>query len=253
MDTILKAGDSIAPASSKKPSRKPITISILLAIRRTLDLNKGRDAAVWACATCLFYGVACLGELTVPTIKEFDTTIHVHRANITQQIDRHGHQVTAVFIPKTKASLHGEELSIARQNDPTDPEAALQNHFRINDPALNTEHLFTHNFKNSRVPLSRYIFLQRLKEVSLLLTQQGAEEPFPVNGHSFRIGGTLEYFLRGVPFDVVKSIGRWASEAFQLYLRKHAQVLAPYLQDRDVFGNFTRISMPPVRAGRRGR
>ena len=69
-----------------------------------------------------------------------------------------------------------------------------------------------------------------------------------LKGHSLRIGGTLEYLLRGTPFDVVKTMSRWKSDAFQLYLRKHAQILAPYLQaNPPVQEAFTRYSMPPVR------
>ena len=37
-------------------------------------------------------------------------------------------------------------------------------------------------------------------------------------GHGIHIGGTLEFLLRGMPFDVMKSLGRWTSEAFTLYL-----------------------------------
>jgi hypothetical protein len=36
----------------------------------------------------------------------------------------------------------------------------------------------------------------------------------PLQGHGICIGATLEYLLRGVPFDVVKVMGRWASDAF---------------------------------------
>jgi hypothetical protein len=68
-----------------------------------------------------------------------------------------------------------------------------------------------------------------------------------LKGHGVRIGGTLEYLLRGVPFDVVKSMGRWSSEAFTLYLRKHAVIMAPYLQGSPIMEAFTRYTMPPVR------
>ena len=67
-------------------------------------------------------------------------------------------------------------------------------------------------------------------------------------GHGIRIGSVLEYLLCGVPFDVVKAIGRWASDAFRLYLRKHAQILALYMQaDPALHGRFARHSVPPVR------
>jgi hypothetical protein len=44
------------------------------------------------------------------------------------------------------------------------------------------------------------------------------------HGHSICIGATLEYPLRGVPFEAMKSIGRWSSDSFSRY----AQILAPY-------------------------
>jgi hypothetical protein len=68
-----------------------------------------------------------------------------------------------------------------------------------------------------------------------------------LKGHSLRIGGTLFYLLKGVPFDVVKVIGRWAGEAFTLYLRDHALILAPFLQaNQQLFNNFMRVAVPPV-------
>ena len=60
-----------------------------------------------------------------------------------------------------------------------------------------------------------------------------------------RIGG-LEHLLRGVPFEVVKVIGRWASGAFQVYFRKHGAILTPYIQDKPLLEPFTRIAMPAI-------
>ncbi|KIJ60482.1 hypothetical protein HYDPIDRAFT_53896, partial [Hydnomerulius pinastri MD-312] len=74
-------------------------------------------------------------------------------------------------------------------------------------------------------PLTRTEFIKRITAAA-----QKAELP-ELKGHGIRIGGTLLYLLRGVPFDVVKTMGRWSSEAFTLYLRQHAMIMAPYLQD----------------------
>jgi hypothetical protein len=49
-------------------------------------------------------------------------------------------------------------------------------------------------------------------------------------GHLFQIGGTTEYLLQGVPFEIVKEMGRWHSNTFCKYLQKHAKIIAPYLQ-----------------------
>ena len=66
--------------------------------------------------------------------------------------------------------------------------------------------------------------------------------------HGIRVGATLEYLLRGVPFDVVKSKGRWQSEAFKGYLREHAQIMAHYMQaNPNAYETFVRYAMPPVR------
>ena len=69
-----------------------------------------------------------------------------------------------------------------------------------------------------------------------------------MHGHGIHIGATLEYLLHGVPFDIMKVKGRWVSNTFQLYLRKHNQILAPYMQSMppETALKFTRLAMPPV-------
>ena len=66
--------------------------------------------------------------------------------------------------------------------------------------------------------------------------------------HGIRIGPVLEYRLRGLPLEeVMKSMGRWSSNAFAVYLWKHAVVLAPYIQNDPVLEPFTWVTLPPVR------
>ncbi|KAI0085857.1 hypothetical protein BDY19DRAFT_895623, partial [Irpex rosettiformis] len=90
-------------------------------------------------------------------------------------------------------------------------------------------------------PLSKYIFLQHMS-----LAAKDANIAV-LRGHAFHIGGILEYLLQGVPFEVVKSHGCWKGDAFRLYLCKHAQVIAPYIQARpDAHADFMRIVMPRV-------
>ncbi|KAF8816749.1 hypothetical protein BYT27DRAFT_7065290, partial [Phlegmacium glaucopus] len=86
-------------------------------------------------------------------------------------------------------------------------------------------------------PLTRTEFLRR---INLAAAELGIPS---LKGHGIRIGATLEYLLRGIPFDVVKSIGRWSSESFVLYLRQHAVIIAPYIQGTPVMETFTRYTM----------
>ena len=38
-------------------------------------------------------------------------------------------------------------------------------------------------------------------------------------GHSFRIGAAMTAAACGVPAEVIKTLGRWKSQAYQLYVR----------------------------------
>ncbi|KIK78752.1 hypothetical protein PAXRUDRAFT_163110, partial [Paxillus rubicundulus Ve08.2h10] len=70
---------------------------------------------------------------------------------------------------------------------------------------------------------------------------------FPTfNAHSC-VRGTLHYLLNGIPFDVVKTMGRWLSESFTLYLWHHTLILAPFLQHQPKhMHNLRRYILPPV-------
>jgi len=91
-------------------------------------------------------------------------------------------------------------------------------------------------------PLTKTKFLERIAKAARDANLE------PLQGHGIRIGSTLEYLLRGVPFEAMKVQGRWASDAFLLYLRKHALIMAPYIQASPaIHETFLRYTMPPVR------
>ena len=45
------------------------------------------------------------------------------------------------------------------------------------------------------------------------------EEPFEFNTHSFRIGGATALFAAGADMTAIKTLGRWSSDIYQLYVR----------------------------------
>ncbi|KAJ6611100.1 hypothetical protein B0H10DRAFT_1729909, partial [Mycena sp. CBHHK59/15] len=63
-----------------------------------------------------------------------------------------------------------------------------------------------------------------LKVINIALKMASLQ---PLQGHGIHIGATLGYLLCGIPFDVVKAIDHLASSTFEIYLRKHAQIIAP--------------------------
>lgn len=229
-DTVLnlafRGARRLAPAWTKRTPRDPVTVETMTSIRGQLDISCGLDAAVWACLTTTFWSISRLGEFTVPTLKSFDPAKHIKRSDVQLDVEhgRDRHAVTTFRLPFTKTKADGECAHWAAQSGPCYPRAALLNHLQVNNPALNA-HLFSwRSTAGEFKPLTRKAFLDRVNK-ALQDVGEG-----PVQGHSLRIGGVLEWLLRGKSFETVKVMGRWASDAFQLYLRKHAAILAPYIQ-----------------------
>lgn len=245
MAAIIKGAKQMAPRSSTKEKREPMSKSFIEKLRPHFSDTIPLDVAVFACLTSAFWSTARLGELTVQNLLAFNPAIHVKRSNLGESTDRNGLETTTIHVPETKANRsEGETLYWARQEGDSDPKGALLRHLEVNNPAENF-HLFGYRNKDGKmIPLTRTTFLKRLSEATKTAKLQR------LHGHSIRIGSTLEYLLRGLPFDVVKVKGRWNSDAFHQYLRDHAKILAPYMQAAPpkVHDQFIRVTMPSVRS-----
>lgn len=239
MDALLKGAARLAPDSSKRKARQPYTPEFITKVGEQLDLNTPLDASVFACLTDGFYSVARVGELTVPRLDAFDPAQHVTPANLRMETNQSGMETTVLHVPKTKAApIEGEDIFWSRQHGPTDPCEALANHRRINNPS-NTDHLFAYLHKGRLRPLTKNAFIKRVAQAA---RAAGLE---PLQGHGIRIGATLHYLLRGVPMEAMKVMGRWSSDAFMRYLRKHAQILTPYIQaNPEIHRAFSRFILP---------
>ncbi|KAJ8521982.1 hypothetical protein ONZ45_g1414 [Pleurotus djamor] len=241
LKAALEGASRLAPATSKRPKRQPITIAFLQAALRQLDRSQPLHAAVIACLFTAFFSLARLGEMTVKSLTAFSPLLHPKPSDLRLEKDRNGFEVQVCHLPSTKVQpTTGEDIYWAVQQGEIDPRAALENHLRINTVPPD-RHLFSWRHKNGLRPLTRTEFLNALAPVATSLSMERLQ------GHSIRIGGTLEFLLRGTSFEVVKSLGRWSSDAFRLYLRQHAVVIAPYIQESPILEEFTRITMPPPR------
>ncbi|KAG2740017.1 hypothetical protein P692DRAFT_201842554 [Suillus brevipes Sb2] len=177
------------------------------------------SAAVFACLTTSFFTIARTGGFTVPSLTSFrnDPSTHVKIRDIRYDQDRNS----------CKTSTTGEDVYWAVQSGLADPQAALQQHLTANQP-LPSAALFSWRHPGGLRPLTKSAFLTCLQSAS---DQLGTGA---LKGHGIRIGRTLKYLLRGVPFDNVKTMGHWS------------MVLAPYLQDTPVLEPFMHYAMPPL-------
>ncbi|KAF9020132.1 hypothetical protein BDZ89DRAFT_1138892 [Hymenopellis radicata] len=244
LDTLIRGAERLQPPESKRKKRQPYTVEYIEEILKDLDLNIPLDAACASCLTTTFYAVGRLGEFTIPTLKSFRPGAHVTLSNRRRGSDRNGFQTVIFHIPSTKSDpANGEDLYWAQQIGSTDPEDLFNNHLRVNG-LLPNSHLFAYRHvqgeKETLRPMTKPAFIARIHKAA---KNRGLKT---LQGHGIRIGATLEYLLRGVPFDAVKVMGRWKSDAFLLYLRRHSEIMAPYMQP-DLHQEFIRYTMPPVR------
>ena len=243
LEALFKAGNKLSPKESRKKEKKPWTKEILTIICKSLKLDDPKDAAILTCLTTAFWGTARLGEVTIPNLKSFKPETHVKVSDVRHDVlDRNSLKQTVIFIPWTKVAREkGEDIFWAEQDGDVDPKNALTNHLKINNPPKES-HLFAFKHENTMRPMTRNIFLTRINKIIKENKLEGLQ------GHGIRVGSTLEYLLRGIPFDVVKAKGRWQSDAFRGYLRKHAEIMGPYIQKEHVpYDTVIRYSMPPVR------
>ena len=80
-------------------------------------------------------------------------------------------------------------------------------------------------------PLSRVLFTDWLRQ---LFSAAGTTGNF--SSHSFRIGAATVVARNGVPDHLIQVLGRWSSNAYQLYLRKPAEALASLSQETELTG-----------------
>lgn len=218
---LMRAAAKTTPASSKKPKRAPVTISIITAIHANLDPENPLHTAVYACLTAAFYATARLGEMTVPNLEAFNPSLHPTRDCLETIVDRTGIATTILHLPKTKTSQTGEDVHWTGQEGLSDPVAAMDKHLRLNNPPA-TAHTFAYPHGKTFRPLTKRNFM--------LVVNMAAKkaELSPLQGHGIRIGSTLEYLLRGLSFEAMRTKGRWASNAFSVYITKHAEILAQH-------------------------
>jgi len=184
------------------------------------------DAAVLACALCAMYGQCHLGELLPPTERIWDITLIPLVNSLLPSSTPAGSRVLVLPFTKTTGSK-GAKVVLCRQSAECDPIACLESHLEVNK--LGPAHpLFGYRTPRGVLCLTKKLFMNRCAAI-------WAEMEGPsVTGHSFRIGGTTELLLKGVPPDVVKMMGRWKSDAFLRYWRSVESIATMHAEFLDL-------------------
>ena len=247
-ELIYKQRTTLRGNYPPKPGLGPLALLCLLTlllnppcytVLSKLDPNSPLHIVVNSCLTTTYYTMAHLGRFTLHTLRSFEPQIHILPSGIHESIDHEGLKSTGFHLPKTKTG-GPEVVSWAAQHGWTHPWASLKRHLQVNCPPQ-IGPLFMYHFKDRHRPLTKTNVL----EVACFSAKSAGLDPF--QDHGICIRSTLEYLLQGMPFNVMKVQGCWASDSFTLYLCKYAQILALYLQAAPlVHEALLRYTMPPV-------
>jgi len=100
LQVIINGAKNLAPPSSKKPPRPPITVAMLQLLFDGLDLTKPMDAAIAACALLAFWGQCRLGELLSTSASDLSITAKPARSHFAHSSRSMGSYTVA--LPQTK-------------------------------------------------------------------------------------------------------------------------------------------------------
>lgn len=222
LDYCLKAADRMTPASSVRPLRPPVTQEMLDLLCTSLDPSVPLFAAVLAAACFVYWGQCRLGEALPESLTRFSATHHPTPSCL-RPCTASGRSHIC-HLPSTKCAVTaGKDVFLSAQRGPSNSLAALDNQLSVNRPCADA-HLFGYADSGGFVPLTKRKFLAICNAV-------WAPRGFPsISGHCFRIGGTTEMLLRGVPPHLVQVLGRWRSDAFLRYWRSLEHIAPAHVE-----------------------
>ena len=205
---------------TRAKKRLPVTTDILNKLKSfwSSDNSNFDHIMLWAACCMCFYGFLRSGEITIPSLAEFDPDGHLCEGDVT--LDTHdAPSVVRVHIKtsKTDPFRRGVFVFMGKTSNELCPVAAISAYLVVRG---HTPGPFFHF--NSGSPLSRELFV---KHVRRALNAQGVDAS-SYSGHSFRIGAATAAAAAGLEDSLIKTLGRWQSAAYQSYVRIPRERLA---------------------------
>ncbi|KAJ8475333.1 hypothetical protein ONZ51_g6619 [Trametes cubensis] len=164
-----------------------------------------------------FHALLRLGELVWPDRVEL-RTVRKLSMRASAKVNDNTYEYT---LPAHKADpfFEGNHVLVRRSTSGPDPLTAFRTYLTSRD------HLFPLRAElwlraDGRVP-TRAWFMQRLRRIF----------PRDVAGHSMRAGGATSLAAAGVSPATIQALGRWSSDAWLVYIRKHPALLSAMLTD----------------------
>ena len=190
-------------------------------LRRAMDLRLDpRDpwhANIRAALACAFQGLLRSSEFALDRGKTFESTRHISRADIKTLTDKVAELMMAPC--KNMQNLHGKTcpLVIGAGGEFIDAVAELHNMLRVDPRRVGQLDELTPLFRHPGTyePLRTFEVMNITRELMASI----GENPADFGTHSYRIGGATALFAAGADETVIRTMGRWSSDIYRLYVR----------------------------------
>jgi hypothetical protein len=202
--------------------KRPLEYTDLNRLLDTLTAESTYEDVLFAAILFTgFYGLMRLGELVYPD-RLADRSIAKVILRSSVQIEQNQYQF---HLPAHKADrfFQGNVVLIQAADSAPNPVPIFRRYLDTRD-TLFPHHLHLFLRANGDIP-TRSWFIERIKAIF----------PDNVAGHSLRSGGATALAIAGVPDNRIQAIGRWSSDAFQIYIRKHPVLVHTLMTGRAAF------------------
>ena len=165
---------------------------------------------LWASFTLGFFGSFRSGEFTCPSVEAYHPDM-LSPADIS--VDSHvAPSCLSIHLKRSKTDPFGAGLTIhiGKTGNEICPVAAVLAYLAIRPPSPGPLFIFKDGSS-----LSRPRLVQALRQA---LSAAGIDAS-QFNGHSFRIGAATAAAQAGLNDSLIKTLGRWRSSTFALYVR----------------------------------
>ena len=198
-------------------ARLPITDSLMMVIRQSLNVTLHDHCMVWAACTLAYFGFLRSAEFTVPTFASFSSAIHLSVADIAVDSSTLPSCLRVrIKASKTDPFRKGCFVHIGRGTLPLCAVHAVLAYLSLRGDSPGPLFLL----QNGQ-PLSRTILTDWLRQI---MSASGIPGNF--SSHSFRIGAASVAARNGIPDHLIQALGRWTSNAYHLYIRTPSEYLA---------------------------
>ena len=152
------------------------------------------------------------GELVVDTVASFNPEQHLTIEDIATDNRQHPGLVQITLkCSKTDPFRKGVDVVLGVTHDELCPVQALFGYLQLRGGVSGP--LFMHQ---DSTPLTCSVFVKAIRST---LEELGYTNPLQYSGHSFRAGAATTAAAMNVEDSIIKTLGRWESAAYLLYVR----------------------------------